>query len=71
MAYLKELGCPKCGETMKTRTQTKEHANAFLKKVYKHTWHQYYCEKCDDNETGWTTTESDQLSITYIKKNGK
>lgn len=63
---MKEAKCPICCDFMKTRIQNLEHVNSDNKKVFKHKYYQYYCEKCDNDKTGWTTTESDTLSLTQL-----
>lgn len=65
---LKQLNCPVCGNSMGIRILSKEHVNSISKTVKKSKYYQYYCEKCGDGESGFTTTESDELSI---KKFGK
>lgn len=57
------IKCPICGNEMNIRMQNNEHVNSASKKVYKHKHYQYFCIKCDDDKTGWTTTESDTESI--------
>ena len=60
---LKDLKCPICVKQMKIRIVTKDHVNKASNKVSKHKHYQYYCEACDNEDTGWTSTESDTLSL--------
>lgn len=66
-----DLICPLCGCGMRIRIQIGEHVNSATKKVMRHKYFQYFCEVCDTKDSGWTTTESDQLSIIYINKHGE
>lgn len=49
---MKSINCPICGEKMKIRQQVSEHLN----KRYM----QYHCRKCDDDDTGYVTDESQE-----------
>lgn len=60
---MKDLKCPICTKQMKIRTVSTEHVNVASKKVSKHKHYQYYCEVCDGEDTGWTSTESDIQSL--------
>ena len=60
---LKPLSCPHCGKSMLTRIQNRIHHNKSTKRIEKMKWHQYYCPKCDDGDSGWTTEESDTESL--------
>jgi uncharacterized C2H2 Zn-finger protein len=62
---MENLKCPTCQRVMKIRTQFTDHVNSVNKKVSKQKHYQYYCTKCDDDKTGWTTTESDTLSFNF------
>jgi len=57
------LKCPICVGAMSIRMQFNEHVNSSTKKVSKHKYYQYFCPICDDDNTGWTTTESDTESL--------
>lgn len=48
---------------MNVRIQSKERINSVAKKVSKQKYYQYYCEDCDNDKTGWTSTESDTESL--------
>jgi hypothetical protein len=57
------ISCPQCGADCKVRIKHTDHINKHTKTLKKQKYYQYYCEKCDNDETGWTTTESDKLSL--------
>lgn len=63
MSKLKSLNCPQCGNPMCIRIKNSEHCNSANNTVKKAKYYQYYCPKCDNEDSGWTTTESDELSL--------
>ncbi len=48
---------------MDIRIQGVEHINKATKILKKQKYYQYYCDQCDDDKVGWTTTESDTESL--------
>lgn len=65
---LKKLDCPHCGLEMDIRIQNLIHINKSTGEMKKHRYYQYFCSECDSKETGWTTTESDELSLLELNK---
>lgn len=68
---LKKLNCPLCGGTMKTRIMTGDRCNSVSKICKKQKYYQYYCDDCNERketpQDGWTSTESDELSLKDFK----
>lgn len=60
---LPELKCPNCQKVMEVRVKSSEWLNKHTKVLKKQKYYQYYCEKCDDEETCWTSNESDEMSL--------
>lgn len=65
---LKDLNCPICGKKMLIRVTKGQHVNSVSKAITNHNFYQYYCTKCNDEHSGWTTTQSDELSIKPVKQ---
>lgn len=65
---LQQLTCPSCEAVMKVRIKIGDHVNTATRKVEKMKYYQYYCDSCEEGQTGWTTTQSDELSIKLNKK---
>lgn len=63
MIELKTLKCPVCCIPMSVRILNNEHINKASKKLSKQKYYQYFCQVHDIDGTGWTTTESDELSL--------
>jgi len=57
-----EMKCPSCGIGMCVRIKKQYHSNVFKRLVSNQKYYQIYCWDCDDENTGWTTTKSDELS---------
>lgn len=60
---LRNLNCPLCGNPMDIRIKIAEHINQASKVLKKQKYYQYYCDQCDDDKAGWTSTESDTESL--------
>lgn len=57
------LHCPSCGLIMGTRLRKVQQYDSKSSIVAQGYYFQYFCKKCDDEFTGWTTTASDELSV--------
>ncbi len=60
---LRALNCPICSKPMQTRIVNSVYINKSNKHVAKGKHYQYFCLVCNTDDTGWTSTQSDELSL--------